>query len=160
MKKIIVANVLLLLIAGYLNAQTKQGQPFWLNERISEDNRLPMHASYFVFENEQLAKKGDWKLSANYLNLNGVWKFKWVEKPDDLPQNFESTGFDDAGWDKFQIPSTWEVNGYGYPIYVNVGYEFQNIMKPNPPIVPVSYTHLRAHETVLDLVCRLLLEKK
>src|SRR5664280_3619062 len=106
MKKIIVANVLLLLIAGYLNAQTKQGQPFWLNERISEDNRLPMHASYFVFENEQLAKKGDWKLSANYLNLNGVWKFKWVEKPDDLPQNFESTGFDDAGWDKFQIPST------------------------------------------------------
>ena len=27
-------------------------------------------------------------------------------------------------------------------------------------IVPVSYTHLRAHETVLDIVCRLLLEKK
>src|SRR5664280_3655264 len=26
--------------------------------------------------------------------------------------------------------------------------------------VSVSYTHLRAHETVLDLVCRLLLEKK
>ena len=28
------------------------------------------------------------------------------------------------------------------------------------PLEPVSYTHLRAHETVLDLVCRLLLEKK
>ena len=28
------------------------------------------------------------------------------------------------------------------------------------PDGPVSYTHLRAHETVLDLVCRLLLEKK
>ena len=27
-------------------------------------------------------------------------------------------------------------------------------------VVPVSYTHLRAHETVLDLVCRLLLEKQ
>ena len=27
-------------------------------------------------------------------------------------------------------------------------------------LIPVSYTHLRAHETVLDLVCRLLLEKK
>ena len=27
-------------------------------------------------------------------------------------------------------------------------------------IVAVPYTHLRAHETVLDLVCRLLLEKK
>ena len=30
----------------------------------------------------------------------------------------------------------------------------------NQRIAPVSYTHLRAHETVLDLVCRLLLEKK
>ena len=29
-----------------------------------------------------------------------------------------------------------------------------------PDHIPVSYTHLRAHETVLDLVCRLLLEKK
>ncbi len=29
-----------------------------------------------------------------------------------------------------------------------------------PDPTPVSYTHLRAHETVLDLVCRLLLEKK
>ena len=28
------------------------------------------------------------------------------------------------------------------------------------PPTAVSYTHLRAHETVLDLVCRLLLEKK
>ena len=27
-------------------------------------------------------------------------------------------------------------------------------------VAPVSYTHLRAHETVLDIVCRLLLEKK
>ena len=27
-------------------------------------------------------------------------------------------------------------------------------------VATVSYTHLRAHETVLDLVCRLLLEKK
>src|SRR5665811_2522995 len=30
----------------------------------------------------------------------------------------------------------------------------------SPHLEPVSYTHLRAHETVLDLVCRLLLEKK
>src|SRR5665811_1348146 len=33
-------------------------------------------------------------------------------------------------------------------------------LKDNAKVYPVSYTHLRAHETVLDLVCRLLLEKK
>ena len=34
------------------------------------------------------------------------------------------------------------------------------ISKETQRFIPVSYTHLRAHETVLDLVCRLLLEKK
>ena len=36
------------------------------------------------------------------------------------------------------------------------GADFLKHLKNNP----VSYTHLRAHETVLDIVCRLLLEKK
>ena len=36
----------------------------------------------------------------------------------------------------------------------------QNNHKITKTNIPVSYTHLRAHETVLDLVCRLLLEKK
>ena len=38
-----------------------------------------------------------------------------------------------------------------------------NFMEPSSIVLifaPVSYTHLRAHETVLDIVCRLLLEKK
>ena len=34
-----------------------------------------------------------------------------------------------------------------------------NITGPSEITIAVSYTHLRAHETVLDLVCRLLLEK-
>ena len=35
-----------------------------------------------------------------------------------------------------------------------------DVLRVDPLPVAVSYTHLRAHETVLDLVCRLLLEKK
>eukprot|EP00657_Telonema_sp_P-1_P008266 TRINITY_DN29102_c0_g1_i1.p1 TRINITY_DN29102_c0_g1~~TRINITY_DN29102_c0_g1_i1.p1 ORF type:complete len:150 (+),score=55.65 TRINITY_DN29102_c0_g1_i1:111-560(+) len=34
------------------------------------------------------------------------------------------------------------------------------VVETRRTVEPVSYTHLRAHETVLDLVCRLLLEKK
>ncbi|GAB5889935.1 hypothetical protein JMUB7554_27880 [Staphylococcus aureus] len=33
------------------------------------------------------------------------------------------------------------------------------VVKSNDVREPVSYTHLRAHETLSDLVCRLLLEK-
>ena len=39
-------------------------------------------------------------------------------------------------------------------------YEQPSIQPEKDGMKPVSYTHLRAHETVLDLVCRLLLEKK
>lgn len=116
----------------------KAQQP-WLNERISEINRLPMHAAFYVYEDEQTAKNNDWTRSENYLDLNGNWKFLWVEKPSDLPENFESLQFDDSNWGTFKVPATWEVNGFGYPVYVNVGYEFQHLMKPNPPLVPLSY---------------------
>src|SRR5664280_1993242 len=39
-------------------------------------------------------------------------------------------------------------------------FSFFSYVFVNPSVTAVSYTHLRAHETVLDLVCRLLLEKK
>src|SRR5690242_6214974 len=95
-----------------------QPQPFYQTEKVNEQNRLPMHVTYFVYNNDQQARENDWTKSPNYLNLDGQWKFKWVEKPDDLPKNFETISFDDKGWDDFKIPATWEVNGYGYPIYV------------------------------------------
>ena len=49
-----------------------------------------------------------------------------------------------------RVPEQYQFAGRGYQLR-----EFQFRRH-----VPVSYTHLRAHETVLDLVCRLLLEKK
>ena len=52
--------------------------------------------------------------------------------------------------DIFLLSSAWE--GFGFVLV--------EAMLRAKPIVAVSYTHLRAHETVLDLVCRLLLEKK
>jgi beta-galactosidase len=124
-----------LLSAAFVHAQ----KPAWLDEKKSEENRLPMHATFYAFENEAAAKKGAWQGSANYINLNGDWKFLWAESPDALPKNFEAVTFDDSKWNTFKVPANWELNGYGYPIYVNIGYEFQHIMKPNPPLVPLNY---------------------
>ena len=49
---------------------------------------------------------------------------------------------------------------YGDTILLNYGPPAAQIGEVGRALVAVSYTHLRAHETVLDLVCRLLLEKK
>ena len=110
----------------------------WLDETKNEENRMPMHSSFFVFENEAIANKNDWQQSDNYLSLNGNWKFKWVEKPADLPAKFESVNFDDSKWPSFKVPANWEVNGYSFPIYSSAGFEFTYLMRPNPPIVPME----------------------
>lgn len=130
----VVYLVLSLLLFSTVRAQ----KPYWLDEQKNEDNRMPMHAAFFVYESESVAKANKWQQSSNYLSLNGDWKFKWAEKPADLPANFETTGFDDSQWKSFKVPGNPEMSGYGYPIYVNIGYEFQDIMKANPPTVPLD----------------------
>ena len=111
----------------------------WMNNRMKRTACPCMLPRGFVFESENLAKTNDWQKSANYISLNGDWKFKWVEKPADLPAHFEAVNFDDHDWKNFKVPANWEVNGYGYPIYVNIGYSFQDRMKPDPPIVPLDF---------------------
>lgn len=136
MKKI-VFTIFLIIIQISVTAQEKV--PYWQNEKINEENREPMHAAYSVFENEALAGKNDWKESKNYLNLNGTWKFKYVDSPNDLPSGYEKSTFNDKDWDNFKIPATWDVNGYGYPVYTNTTYDFAKYIKINPPFVPVNY---------------------
>ncbi|WPO79336.1 glycoside hydrolase family 2 TIM barrel-domain containing protein [Flavobacterium sp. KACC 22761] len=137
MKKTI--SILSLLFSSVLTINAQEKVPFWQNEKINEENREPMHASYFVFENEALANKNNWRESKNYIDINGDWKFKYVDSPNDLPKDFEKTDFNDNSWDNFKIPASWDVNGYGFPVYVNTTYDFDYLMAPNPPFVPTKY---------------------
>ena len=132
---------LILLSMCFVNFHAAAQTPNWLDETKNEENRMPMHASYFVYENDKVAAKNDWKLAANYYNLNGAWKFKWVEKPADLPADFESPDLDDSQWKNFTVPGNWEMNGYGFPIYTTDGFEFAYLMKGgvNPPLVPLNF---------------------
>ncbi|MFV5698499.1 glycoside hydrolase family 2 TIM barrel-domain containing protein [Flavobacterium sp. ZT3R17] len=133
------AFILTFILAFVVTSKGQESVPFWQNEKINEDNREPMHASYYVFENEALASKNEWRQSKNYLDINGPWKFKYVNSPSDLPKDFEKSTFNDSGWDNFKIPASWDVNGYGYPVYVNTTYDFDYLMAPNPPFVPTNY---------------------
>ena len=61
------------------------------------------------------------------------------------------------GWAGIAIAEEFGGLGYGYTGLGLVLEQAGRNLSSSP--LPVSYTHLRAHETVLDLVCRLLLEK-
>ena len=54
----------------------------WQDPALNEVNREPMHTDYFAYESEEAALAGDKERSANYLSLDGPWKFLWVEDAD------------------------------------------------------------------------------
>ena len=62
------------------------------------------------------------------INLNGQWKFKYVAGSSYAPgsSEFYATDYDDSSWDEIKVPLSWEMAGYGEPVYTNVGYPFYN----------------------------------
>lgn len=68
---------------------------------------------------------------AEYINLNGTWKFKYVVGTSYGPgsSEFQAKDYNDSGWDDIRVPLSWEMANYGKPVYTNVGYPFSN----NPP---------------------------
>lgn len=132
---------LLTVMALAANAQSNE----WRDAQVNAVNRAPMHSNYFAFENADAAKKGIKENSANYMTLNGTWKFNWVKDADARPMDFWKTTFNDKGWDNLKIPAVWELNGYGDPIYLNVGYAWRNQFKNNPPEVPTENNHVGSY---------------
>ncbi|MBK9567087.1 MAG: DUF4981 domain-containing protein [Saprospiraceae bacterium] len=134
-------KTIIFIFSCLLLTQTLYGQGQLPSELLTPElvsiNRLPMKANSFAFENVQMAKGFDKEKSENYLSLNGVWKFNWVKDPNYRPSNFFELGYDDSQWSNFRIPASWEVHGYGLPIYVNQPYDFagHNLRygKMNPP---------------------------
>ena len=117
----------------------------WQDPEVSAVNRAPMHTNFFAYENTELATEGLKEKSDNFMTLNGLWKFFWVKNADARPTDFWKVDFNDKGWDQLQVPAVWELNGYGDPIYVNIGYAWRNQYTNNPPYVPVEGNHVGSY---------------
>ena len=124
------------------------GQSFteWQDPNVNAVNRAPMRAANFAYNKSEAALDAqDKKASENYLNLNGTWKFNWVNDATSRPTDFWKVGFNDKNWDNIQVPGMWELNGYGDPIYVNNQYAWRNHFKSNPPEVPTEQNHVGSY---------------
>ncbi|MCC8171913.1 MAG: DUF4981 domain-containing protein [Parabacteroides sp.] len=117
----------------------------WRDPETNAVNRAPMHTNYFAYESAGKALAGVKETSGNFLSLNGPWKFFWVKNSDARPTDFYRTDYNDKGWNTLNVPAVWELNGYGDPIYVNVGYAWRNQFKNNPPEVPVENNHVGSY---------------
>ena len=123
----------------------------WKNPQVNQINRAPMHTDYFAYESEEAAARGCRETSANFMSLNGKWKFNWVNNADARPYNFYRTDFDDRSWGEMPVPGNWALNGYGEPLYVNGGYPWGFQFKSNPPEVPVKNNQVGSYRREMTL---------
>jgi beta-galactosidase len=97
--------------------------PDWENPHVFGINKEPARASYTPYANESAALGAD--PSSLTESLNGAWKFNWVKRPELRPVDFYKPEFDVSGWKDIPVPSNWEMQGYGTPIYTNITYPFK-----------------------------------
>ncbi|MBK1877806.1 glycoside hydrolase family 2 TIM barrel-domain containing protein [Pelagicoccus mobilis] len=104
------------------------------NPEIFQVNREAPQANITRFASESLSADSSRADSPYYQSLNGEWKFHWVPKPADRPVGFEAPSYDVSSWETIPVPSNWELEGHGIPIYANLVYPFPK----NPPFIDAS----------------------
>ncbi len=117
MKKALIASLLLLgaEFAGGQNRYAAGARPDWEDQQVLAINREPARNSFLPCGE----RAGDRTLS-----LNGRWKFAWSASPEQRDPHFFENGFDDRQWATIPVPSNWEMEGYGTPIYISAGFPF------------------------------------
>lgn len=102
-----------------LDAAKIEVLPDWQNPQVVQRNRLPM-SSYFETDGLKLS-------------LSGIWDFRWYETIDSRAKDFYTLTYDASDWDTMPVPGMWELNGYGHPVYKNVGWAWSGHYQNNPP---------------------------
>lgn len=126
-RKILVSTICGILGFGTSIAQTND----WENPEIFAINKEATRVTSLPYPSEDLALKNNPASSSYYMLLSGKWQFQWSPKPDDRPVNFYKQNFDASAWKTIPVPSNWELEGYGIPIYTNIRYPFPQ----NPPFI-------------------------
>ena len=110
-----------------LEAAKKPVVEDWLNPAVNQRNRVEMNATF--------------NADGERMTLGGLWKFKWYETIESRSRDFFAPGLDDSAWDEMPVPGLWELNGYGDPMYVNIGYPWRGHYKNNPPYPALEHNY-------------------
>ena len=147
-----IANVsLCLAMLSMSGGVAAQSESRWQNVNINQQNREPRRASFFAYENLDKAQNFDKKKSANYLSMEGMWKFNFVKDHNKRPANFFAVKYDDSQWKDFPVPGLFEFNGYGDRTYKNIGYAWATQFDPNPPYISELNNYTGSYRRTFEL---------
>jgi beta-galactosidase len=134
--------------SGYLfDADFPSAAHDWENPGMIAQNKEPAHNTLMPYLDEEKAIRCDRFQSEFFQSLNGKWSFHWVRKPEDRPRDFYKPVYDVGNWDKIQVPSNWQLVGYGIPHYMNSSYVF----KKNPPFIQNDYNPVGSYRTGFEI---------
>ena len=108
-------------------------RPAWNDVAVIREFAEPPRAHFVPYPDRAAALGGDLTKNAWHSSLNGRWKFRYSPRPADRPAGFFRPKYDVSHWPEIEVPSNWEREGYGYPIYVNIPYPFA-ADEPNVPV--------------------------
>ncbi|TGV01876.1 glycoside hydrolase family 2 TIM barrel-domain containing protein [Flavivirga rizhaonensis] len=141
-------SIFFFLISTFIGNLVIAQQNDWENELMFEQNKLRSRVPSYSFFNHQDALIGN-REASRMQSLNGLWQFNFVEKSSERPQNFITKDFEGnlKEWKNIPVPSNWELQGYGQPIYSNIIYPFTpnienggkrnfSYLGPHPPQFP------------------------
>ena len=110
----------------------------WENPAVfainKEEGRATMllYASKAEMEADEASRKPWLPVHSSLrMMLSGTWQFHWSPSPDERPKDFFKPGYDASAWRTIPVPSNWEMQGYGTPIYTNSRYPYNN----QPPLI-------------------------
>lgn len=115
--------------------------PYWKDLNVVQKNKEDPRTTFISFDNRTdafAAIKGaytDYSKSKYHLDLNGIWKFYFVDSYKQLPENITSSNINLEDWHDIKVPGNWELQGFGEAFYVNQPYEFATY-NPVPPLLP------------------------
>lgn len=137
-----------LLLLGTGGPLSAQDTPDWENPAVFGTNKAEPHAFVIPYPSAEKAATLEPGESPWYRLLNGDWSFHWSPNPGVRPTDFFEPGFDDSSWDTIPVPSNMEIQGYGVPIYVNIGYAWG---RPTPPRVPHDQNSVGSYRLAFDV---------
>jgi len=124
----------------------------WEDPKIFGVGKEAPHATFIPYPDTASALKNDKSASPFFQTLNGAWNFFFVTKPADVPAGFFNPGFDASKWKEIAVPSNWEFQGYGIPIYLDSDYEWlKESEQPDPPHIPHDNNPVGCYKRTFDL---------
>src|SRR5690349_13082295 len=115
-------------------------------QRVGEGQQEP-HAELRPYDDVRQAVRAG-KDSRWTRSLDGQWRIKMADRPEDVPAGFHDDGYDTSGWPTADVPHTWQTDGLDHPIFRN----YETEMWPDdPPKVPHDVNPTAAYVRQFDV---------